>query len=49
MCAKVRERTDSVAWCTELRREVRPTDVCVGAIVVKLISLDLIENQFLWM
>ena len=49
MCVEVRERKDSASWCAELIREVRPAVVCMGGIVVKLISLDLIEKQFMWM
>ena len=48
MCAEVRERKNYAAWCIELRRGVRPAIMCAGGIVVKIISLNLIENQFLW-
>ena len=48
MCAEVREREDSTSWCEKVRREVTHVAVCVGGIFVKIISLDLIENQFLW-
>ena len=44
MCTKVRERKDSAAWCIDLRGEVRPIAMCIGGIVVNLISIDLIEE-----